>query len=49
MCFSCLKKKNLEVSILNNNMYCARCGKVFIYTEYQKHIVNCTEAVNGGY
>ena len=46
LCFSCLKKNDLQAPILKNNMYCARCGKVFIYTDYQKHIVNCTDSVD---
>ena len=52
---SCLKKKkNVQAPILSTNLYCGRCGKIFIYTDYQKHIVICGQPseqsdLQGGY
>ena len=48
------KKKNIQAPILSTNLYCGRCGKIFIYTDYQKHIVICGQPseqndLHGGY
>ena len=52
---SCLKKrKDIQAPILSTSLYCARCGRTFIYNDYQKHIVTCEEIpenreISGGY
>ena len=52
---SCFKKKrDIQAPILSTNMYCGRCGKTFIYNDYQKHIVTCEQIpedreIHGGY
>ena len=52
---SCLKKrKDIQAPILNANLHCAKCGKTFIYNDYQKHIVTCGQTnrqsdLHGGY
>ena len=52
---SCFKKKrDIQAPILSTNLFCARCGKTFIYNDYQKHIVTCGQPseqsdLQGGY
>ena len=45
---SCFKKNNMETSLLNNIMYCTKCGKTFSYNNYYKYIVKCNQVHNYG-
>ena len=54
MCSCFKKKRDIQAPILSTNLFCARCGKTFIYNDYQKHIVICGQPseqndLHGGY
>ena len=54
MCSCFKKRKDIQAPILTANLFCARCGKTFIYNDYQKHIVTCGQIpenreISGGY
>ena len=42
-CLSCFKQNDTRESLLSNSVYCDKCGQMFIYNEYQKHIITCNK------